>query len=458
MAKDLLTPTKLANMEKTTAVGGGLYVVVNGNSKSYGLRKTFKGKQLNMMLVGSVEDLTPSQARAKLDAYIALIKKGVNPWDDKARLKAEGDNPAPKVSDLLDRYYEKKVEPERHEFDVGKKWKARINKAMGQLDKIRKGIGKVLVTDVNLKMIRNQFPELENSLAKSTDEVRRYLQRVFDYAVVLEMRETNPATQSLLKGLKPEGYHKRENRASLSYRDAPRFVAELKGRKNKGLGKEGKDLVTVPATLFLIYTGVRTEEVREARWGEINEEKELWEVPREHRKNGRTKSEIRAIPISEEMFAVLNGQKRKTNALGQDDFIFPGGGDDGGLGRGTLLRRIKDTVKELGWDFAVTSHGFRSTLNTWTKVQDPPYHPNIVKAQFDHLSKMSDDERDWLRASMADKHYSNSDIDPTIEGEMGRRAMTKKYNKYLNSYKAPEIAEIADTTIAPTHQEESITL
>ena len=161
MAKDLLTPDKIAKMKKTTAIGRGLYVVVNGNSKSYGLRKTFKGKQLTMMLVGSVDDLTPAEAWTKLDAYIALIKKGVNPWDDKARLKAEGDNPAPKVSDLLDKYYEKKVEPERHEFDVGKKWKARINKAMGPLDKIRKGIGKVLVTDVNLKMLRSQFPELE---------------------------------------------------------------------------------------------------------------------------------------------------------------------------------------------------------------------------------------------------------------------------------------------------------
>jgi integrase len=182
----------------------------------------------------------------------------------------------------------------------------------------------------------------------------------------------------------------------------------------------------------LIYTGVRTEEVREARWGEINWEKKLWEVPREHRKNGRIKDEIRAIPISEEMFEVLNDQKRKTNAIGEDDFIFPGGGDDGGLGKGTLLRRIRDTVKELGWDIKVTAHGFRSTLNTWSKVQDPRYHPNIVKAQFDHLSKMSDDEKDWIRASMADKHYSNSDIDPTIDVPMGRRDMTEKYNKYLN--------------------------
>ena len=49
MAKDLLTPNKLEKMDKTTAVGGGLYVIVRGKSKSYGFRGTLNGRQLPMM-------------------------------------------------------------------------------------------------------------------------------------------------------------------------------------------------------------------------------------------------------------------------------------------------------------------------------------------------------------------------------------------------------------------------
>jgi hypothetical protein len=55
-----------------------------------------------------------------------------------------------------------------------------------------------------------------------------------------------------------------------------------------------------------------------------------------------------------------------------------------------------------------------------------------------------------------DDHNRPGMSDPTIEGVRGRREMTDKYGEYLESYKAPEIA---DTTIVhPTHQEESITL
>jgi integrase len=438
MAKDLLTPTKLEKMKKTTAVGGGLYVIVSpdGKSKSYGFRGTLSGKQLPMHHLESIKRMSPEGARAECDRCNALIKKGEDPRRNRAERAAEGDDPAPTVSVLLDKYFEKKIEPERSEHDTEKKRHDRIDRARRYLGRIRTAIGKVLVADVNITMLRTKFPELEKSLSPSTNELRRHLQRAFDHAIVLEWRPTNPASKEILKGLRPEGYHKRNGRPSLAYTDAPRFVAELKKLKSKALGRVGKDLVTVLPLLFLVYTGVRTMEVREAKWGEIKWEKKLWEVPREHRKLGHTKNEIRAIPISNAMMAVLNTQKGKTNAIGRDDFIFPGGADDGGLGRGVLLRALNDTIKNtLKWDIPVTVHGFRSTLNTWAKAQRPaPYNPIFVKAQFDHLSKMSDDDREWLRASMADKHYSNSEVDPTIEGSGGRREMTEHYDAYLDSY------------------------
>jgi integrase len=434
MAKDLLTPTKLEKMEKTTAVGGGLYVIVKGGrngSKSYGFRATFRGKQLPMMHLKSIEKMSPERARAECERCNALIEADKDPRKERAKRAAEGDDPAPAVNVLLDKYFENKIEPERGEYDIEKKRLARINKARQYIKRIRAAIGRVLVADVNIKMLRTKFPELEKSLSPSTNELRMHLQRAFDYAVVLEWRTTNPASKEILKGLKPEGYHRREGRRSLAYTEAPRFVAALKERKSKGLGREGKDLVTVPPLLFLIYTGVRTMEVRDAIWDEINWKEKLWEVPREHRKRGQTKNEIRAIPISGPMLKVLEGQKKKYPDATEDDLIFPGGAQDGGLGKGVLNEFIKNTLK---WDVHITVHGFRSTLNTWTKAQRPPYNPIYVKAQFDHLSKMSDDEREWLRASMADKHYSNSEVDPGIDGPGARREMTERYDAYLDSY------------------------
>jgi integrase len=291
----------------------------------------------------------------------------------------------------------------------------------------------VPVAEVDVELLQTKFKQLEE-LSVSADELRRHLTRAFKHAVMIGWRKgcdpANPASKEILDEIKPAGFRKREPRQSISYLDAPRFAAAVKACKSKALGREGKDLATTAPLLFLLYTGVRTMEVREARWGEIDRDNLLWNVPRHHRKKGHTKNEIRAIPISEPMMNVLKAQERKTNAIGEDDFIFPGGARNGGLGVGVLNAFIKHTLK---WDVHITVHGFRATLNTWATAQRR-YSPTTIKAQFDHLGKKSEDDDRWLRPSMIDKYYSHSVIDPTIEGEAGRREMTERYDAYLDSY------------------------
>jgi integrase len=434
MAKDLLSSTNLAKMEKTTAIGSGLHVIVspNGKSKYYGFRATLKGLQLPMMRFeqGRIDRMTPAQAWAECERYNKLIGAGKDPRTEKAKKKRKPDGPAPTVAILLDKYFEKRIEPKR-QHDTEAVGRARIDKARRYLAQIRKAIGPVAVADVDTEMLTESFPEIEESLSSSTDELCIHLRRVFDYAIARGWRTNNPLSKEILGQVRPNGYRNRKNRASLSYLDAPRFVAEVKARKNVGLGKKGKDLVTVPALLFLIYTGVRTMEVRNARWGEIDWDNLLWNVPRDHRKKGHTKNEIRSIPISKPMLAVLQAQKRKTNAIGDDDFIFPGGAYDGGLGKGVINEFIKNTLK---WDVHVTVHGFRATLTAWVTEQRR-YSETILKAQFDHLGKKSEDDDRWLRPSMIGKHYSHSEVDPTIEGDAGRRELTERYDAYLDSYK-----------------------
>ncbi|MGC2076514.1 MAG: tyrosine-type recombinase/integrase [Xanthobacteraceae bacterium] len=272
-------------------------------------------------------------------------------------------------------------------------------------------------------------------LSSSGYELRMHVRRAFAYAAAIGWRKgcdrPNPASKEIIDELLPNEYRRREGCASLNYIDAPRFVASVKARK--GIGKKGRDLVTTAPLLFLVYTGVRTNEVRQARWGEINWGVKLWEVPWDHRKLGHTKSKIRAVPISGPMLEVLEGQKKINGGKPEtDDLIFPGGARNGGVGRGVINSFIKNTLK---WDVQITVHGFRTTLNTWAKAQRPPYQDIFIKAQFDHLGKKSEDDEGWLRPSMADKHYSHSDVDPTIEGPGARAEMIERYGEYLASYK-----------------------
>jgi integrase len=440
MAKDLLTPTKLEKMDKTAAVGRGLYVIVRGKSKSYGFRGTLNGKQLPMLYLGSVKKTSIAEARAETERCNKLIRRGVAPRADKAKRKVHQRGGAPAtVNDMLDRYFARRVEP-RREHDTDDKRDGRIGKARRYLGQISKAIGKVPVTEVVTEMLTAAIAGFEE-LSSSGNELRMHVRKAFDYAVALGWRKgcdpANPASKHIIDELLPNEYRKREPRASLSYIGAPRFVAAVKARKNNGLGKKGRDLVTTAPLLFLVYTGVRTNEVRQARWGEINWGDMLWEVPSDHRKLGHAKDKIRAVPISRPMLKVLEGQKKTYGGKPEaDDLIFPGGARNGGIGRGVINSFIKNTLK---WDVKITVHGFRATLNAWAKAQRPhPYRDIFIKAQFDHLGKKSEDDDRWLRPSMADKHYSHSDVDPTIEGVGARREMIERYNTYLDSCKLEE--------------------
>jgi integrase len=434
MAKDLLTPTKIANMKKTTAVGGGLSVIVRGKSKSYAFRGTLNHKQIAMHLE-SVKKMTPAEALRERERCNELIRKGTDPRADKAKRKLQKrSGPAPTVADMLDQYFKKKIEPKRrHDTDANRH--DRIKKTMRYLEQICAAIGKVSAADVETEMLTKKLNIEE--LSSSADELRLHLRRAFAYAEALGWRKgcdpANPASKEILTALLPDEYRERGHRDSLSYTDAPRFVAAVKARKNEGLGKKGRELVPTAPLLFLVYTGVRTNEVRQARWSEIDLERLLWNVPRDHRKKGYTKRNIRAVPISRPMLEVLTGQKKKYDGKPQDDdLIFPGGDRNGGVGRGVINSFIKNTLK---WEIQITVHGFRATLNNWAKAQRPRYDDLFIKAQFDHLGKKSEDDEAWLRASMADKHYSHGDVDPTIEGPRARREMVEHYGEYLTSHK-----------------------
>jgi integrase len=439
MAKDLLTPNKLEKMDRTTAVGGGLYVIVRGKSKSYGFRGTLNGEQLPMLYLGSVKRMSIAEARAETERCNALSREGTDPRAEKAKRKIqERAGPPPTVNDMLDRYFEKRIE-RRRLHDTDDKRDERIGRARRYLGQISAAIGKVPVKEVETEMLTTTIPNFEE-LSSSGNELRMHVRKAFDHVVALGWRKgcdpANPASKHIMDEVLPNEYRKREPRASLSYTDAPRFVAAVKARKNEGLGKKGRDLVTTAPLLFLVYTGVRTNEVRQARWGEIDWDNMLWNVPRDHRKLGHTKNEIRAVPISAPMLEVLKGQKKIYGGKPEaDDLIFLGGARNGGVGRGVINSFIKNTLK---WDVQITVHGFRATLNAWAKAQRPPYHPQFINAQFDHLGKKSEDDDRWLRPSMADKHYSHSDVDPTIEGEGARREMIERYSEYLDSYKSED--------------------
>jgi integrase len=437
---------------KYYADGGGLVLIVRGNSRSFGFRGTLNGRQLPMMYLGPKAKMTLAAARTERDRCNELIKRGKDPRQaratERARQHANGDGP-PTVNRLLNLYFEKKVEPKR-QFDTEAKRLDRIARVSRHLDRIRKAIGRVLVADVETPMLLKNvgLDELSKTSPPSASDLRRILREVFKMGVALKWIDSNPASDDVLDALLTNEFHKRTPRPSLNYEDAPRFIAAVKAYRNRGRGMSERPLATVPALLFLVYTGVRTQEVREAQWKEIDWENRLWKVPSEHRKAGYLKGKIRAIPISKPMLVVLKEMLGRDPKAKPDDLIFPGRSRFGGLARPSINAFIKTALR---WDVHITPHGFRATLKAWSRAQRPPYDPIFVERQFDHTVRGIDFSARGVAGY--DDHDRPDMTDPTIEGRGARREMTENYGTYLEGYKAPKVDA---ATIAHPAQQGSI--
>ena len=118
---------------------------------------------------------------------------------------------------------------------------------------------------------------------------------------------------------------------------------------------------------FLVLTGVRSNEVRGARWVEVD--CDVWAVPAARTK---TRKEHR-VPLSPRALAVLAEAKELADGLG---LVFPGG-----RGRPLGDRALIDLVRRLG--IAGTVHGFRSSLRDWCAETGKPRE--VAEAALAHV-------------------------------------------------------------------------
>ena len=107
--------------------------------------------------------------------------------------------------------------------------------------------------------------------------------------------------------------------------------------------------------MLLILTATRSNEAREATWGEIALESEIWEIPATRMKNGK----LYRIPLSRSALLVLQHGKNSRN---DSDLVFPSTtSPDRPMTRVVLVKKLKD----LGLAAKTTVHGFRTSFRTW---------------------------------------------------------------------------------------------
>ena len=172
--------------------------------------------------------------------------------------------------------------------------------------------------------------------------VRQRIGAVMKWAIAQGHRPDNPAGDALSAALPNNAGPHRHHRA-LPYAEVGAALARVRD--------SGAHPGTVLAFEFLVLTGARSGEVRNARWEELDPEGAVWTIPAERMKAGRE----HRVPLSPRTLEVLDEAAERLAGAGT---VFPSP-----TGRTQPHTYMANLLHELEID--AVPHGFRSSFRDW---------------------------------------------------------------------------------------------
>lgn len=153
-----------------------------------------------------------------------------------------------------------------------------------------------------------------------------------------------------------------------------------------------------------MLTGVRTQELRLAKWEDIDLKNGLWSIPPEVMKMKRP----HLVPLS---FQCINLFKSLQPISGRHPLVFIGRND---YRKPISQESINQVIELLGYKGRITGHGFRHTMSTILHEQG--YNTAWIETQLAHVDKNS------IRGTYNHAQYLD-----------GRREMLQWYADYMDA-------------------------
>lgn len=254
-------------------------------------------------------------------------------------------------------------------------------------------IGTRAITDIKPAEMLAVLRKMEQrGVLDKLKKIRQACRQIFTYAVITGRAENNPVVD-LASALKAP---KQKHFPHLSVEQIPGFLLALSDYSGS--------LVTRNATRLLMFTGLRTIELRASEWADIDFEKDIWNIPAERMKMRRP----HIVPITSQVKDLLEEVQQLT---GRGKYVFPGRND---AGKPMSEASINQVIKRIGYDGKATGHGFRHTMSTILHEQG--YNTAWIETQLAHVDKNS------IRGTYNHAQYLD-----------GRREMLQWYADYMEA-------------------------
>jgi integrase len=378
--------------------GSGLYLLVMPNgSKYWRMKVRFNGKEISPLSFGVYPEVTLAEAREKRSAALQSIAKGINPQTAKQQEKLTRATASVNTFEAIARRW--------HAYKADE-WKD--NTAAAALRRLETDVfpyvGKLPIEEIDTPLILSVLRRVQDRPAV---EVARRLgqlcSQIFRFAIIEGHAKTDPVVHlrgALKKRVK--GHH-----AAITVDEFPEFMRKLTTNDAR-MYAETRICMRLMMLIF-----VRTSELIETPWSEIDLENEEWIIPWQRMKMGKRKlnprTEDHHVNMPRQGWALL---RELHTITGKSKYLFPNKRDhERPASNGIILAALK----HMGYGGKHTGHGFRSLAMGIIK-EKLGYRHEVVDRQLAHMS--------------GDKYGEAYDRARFLEE---RRAMMQGYADYIDA-------------------------
>lgn len=358
-----LTDVKIRQSKATDKVlkltdGNGLYLEVKPNgSKLWRYRYKIAGKE-NLFAVGEYPAVSLQDARKARDDARELVKQGIHPSHARQSTLA---NQLAKNANTFE-----SVTREWLGKKVGK-WSPGYHKqATSCLEQNAfPKIGRLPIRNVTAAHLLEILQNMEKRGAETYAlQLRQWCSAIFRHAVVTLRADADPA--AALKGAihRPQVNHSKAMSADT--------ICDFKAK----LDEYGGNRTTVLAMRLMLYTFVRTVELRKASWVEFDLDGAEWKIPAERMKMRR----LHVVPLSRQAVELL---KELHKITGAGTWLFPNFRRLDDVMSATTINRA---LEHMGYASGLwTGHDFRATAST--QLHEIGYRPEVIERQLAHVEE-----------------------------------------------------------------------
>lgn len=343
--------------------GGGLWLVAQGAAKSWFFRFTSPiSNTRREMGLGSVHDLSLAEVRRKATEARHLVAAGLDPIDERRKLKAQRKKESGLTFSDIAKRYVKEMAPGWRNARSSTVWTSSLERH------VFPAMGGKLVSEIETEDVLAVLRPIWKTTTETADRVRGRIERILDFARTHGWRDgENPARwRGHLANIlpKPSAVAKARHLPAVNRKDIGKVMAKL-------AQAEG---ISPKAVRFACLTAARSGEVRQAVWSEIDLVTKIWTIPAHKMKAGKE----HRVPLSAGAIAVLQ-EVLPFRDKRAGDLVFPGGKRGRPLSDVVLSKALHNAAGTKD----VTVHGLRSTFRDWA-AEETNYPGEVAEMALAH--------------------------------------------------------------------------